>query len=161
MNDSQGYAAAGVDSQFEQATFQPIKPHSNAKRWQFSVRSMLIGMTLAATILAMIVAPVLGFFVLMGIGFCAAVFLTCSIFYGRGWIRPFAITGIIPLLILPFTLASAPGSPEEFCVITLVFYAISIFTGLSGAAAHGFLKRRSGIVPVPNIPIIRNLLSND
>ena len=62
MNDStHGYGAAAVDPQFDQATFRPVKPLSaKSNRWQFSLRSMVIGMTLAAIVVAMFAIPPLG-----------------------------------------------------------------------------------------------------
>ncbi|MFK7766525.1 MAG: hypothetical protein AB8B55_04840 [Mariniblastus sp.] len=153
MNDHASYAPG-----FEQTTFRPVKQQS--KSWRFSWKSMFFGMFSFAFLVMMVAIPPLGAIVLLLFGICAAVALVIAMVYGRGWIRPFSIVAAIPLVVLPFILVQV-HHVEEFFVITLVFYAGSVLVGLFGASIHGFLKRRMGVVPVPNIPIIRGMLSND
>ena len=52
------------------------------------------------------------------------------------------------------------GGPEDACIYFAIQLFGSVFVGLCGAATHGFLKRWSGIVPIPNIPFLRDLLHN-
>lgn len=136
----------------------PVKPR---RTWQFSVRGLMILMTLCCAVVAMFAFPPL--FVIAGILALIAlsIFSVVAMFYGRGWIRPFSIICSTSLML--FFLASFGmhiHGPEEACLYFAVQFFGSVFVGFCGAAAHGFLKKRSGIVPIPKIPFLKNWLHN-
>ena len=137
----------------------PVKKASRS--WQFSVRGLLILMTICCAVLAMIVCPpIFVIAAILGL-FGLAIFCAVAIFYGRGWIRPFALlcgTSLFLFFLAMFNMRI--HGPEEACVFFAMQFFGSVFVGICGAAAHGFLKQRSGIVPVPNVPYLKNFLHN-
>jgi len=50
--------------------------------------------------------------------------------------------------------------PEEACVFFAIQFFGSVFVGFCGAATHGFVKKHSGVVPIPRVPFLRNWLHN-
>ena len=141
---------------------EAVAPVKKARRsWQFSVRGLLILMTLCCAGVAMIACPpilvIAEILALIGL----AIFCVTAIFYGRGWISPFALLcGTSLLLFFVTSWNIYLNSPEA----AIMFYSIqifgSVFVGICGAAAHGFLKQRSGVVPIPNVPWLRHWLHN-
>lgn len=137
----------------------PVKKASRS--WQFSVRGLLILMTLCCAVLAMIACPpiliIAEILALIGL----AIFCVTAIIYGRGWIRPFALLCGTSLLLFFVTMWNIHIYGPEAAIM---FFSIqlfgSVFVGICGAAAHGFLKQRSGMVPVPNVPWLKHWLHN-
>jgi len=64
------------------------------------------------------------------------------------------------LLGAPVVISVAHHGPAEACVAILILLLVAPTVGIVGAATHGFLGRRFGIVPVPNVPILRHWLIN-
>ena len=131
------------------------------RRWQFSVKHFLVLTTICCVFVAMLAFP--PFFVIAGIMLEIALFVFCLVaaIWGRGWIRPFSIFTAIPLAFSAFILGNAPfHHPAEVAVFLGVQLVASIIIGLSGAVSYGYLKRRSGLVPVPNVPFLRKWLFN-
>ena len=137
----------------------PVKKTSRS--WQFSVRGLLILMTLCCAVLAMIACPpiliIAEILALIGL----AIFCVTAIIYGRGWIRPFALLCGTSLFLFFVTMWNIHIYGPEAAIM---FFSIqlfgSVFVGICGAAAHGFLKQRSGMVPVPNVPWLKHWLHN-
>ena len=137
----------------------PVKKASRS--WQFSVRGLLILMTLCCAVLAMIAYPpiliIAEILALIGL----AIFCVTAIIYGRGWIRPFALLCGTSLFLFFVTMWNIHIYGPEAAIM---FFSIqlfgSVFVGICGAAAHGFLKQRSGMVPVPNVPWLKHWLHN-
>lgn len=137
----------------------PVKQRSRFR--QFSVRSLLVLTTICCAILAGIACPPL--FVIGAVLALLALSIFCVIamIYGRGWIRPFSILCGVSLFCFFITsLNMRIHGPGEASLFFLIQLAGSMFVGLCGATAHGFLKKRSGIVPIPNIPFVRSWLHN-
>jgi hypothetical protein len=129
--------------------------------WQFSMRSMLIVVTGFALICAMIAFPPLAVVALVMTQIAVSIFTITAVIFGRGWIRAFAIIASISMLIGLGVMMTAPlHHPLEVFVIGSIQLFLSCFIGFCGAAAHGYLKRRSGYVPVPNVPFLRDWLVN-
>lgn len=147
------------------STFPPLKANQPAKSkwWQFGLKSILIAMTGISILVACIAAPAIPAIGLSiaGVGYLVA--LIVAMFYGRGWIRPYAICGLLTIFTFLFICAGElpfRGPLELLGFLGITFFATN-FIGFSGAISHGFLSRRSGKVPVPNIWFLRNWLSND
>lgn len=134
----------------------PVGPEVNdpPKRFQFSLKSIMILITLvcAASV------PGSGFWDLYQdvLRACVPAALGVAFWKGRGWIRPFAICSLIPLI---------PSAIEFWSSLhgDLVFRGTvcTLLSGFSGAAVHRFLVKTDGLVPVPNWPFIRNWLTNE
>ncbi len=138
-----------------------VPPLKVARRWQISVRSLLIFVTACCVVIAMFAFPPLAIIsLLLALSGLTIFCLTASI-YGRGWIRPFAVLTVaaisIGTLLILNTHVHGPG---EFFVALLIMLVVAPSIGILAAATHGFLLRRIGIVPVPNVPFLRNWLSN-
>ena len=141
---------------------EAVAPVKKAKRtWQFSVRGLLILMTLCCAVVAMFVCPPIFFMAMILALIGLTVFCLVAVFYGRGWIRPFAMICGTSLLLFFMVMSTVHiGGPEDaFFFLTFQFFG-SVFVGICGAAAHGFLKQRSGVVPIPNVPFLKNWLHN-
>lgn len=137
----------------------PVKKSSRS--WQFSMRGLMILMTLCCAVIAMMACPPL--FVIAGILSLVALSIFCvvAMIYGRGWIRPFSILCSITLFVFFFAMFNVRlHGPESAGLFFLIQFAGSVFVGLSGSAAHGLLKKRSGLVPIPNVPLLRSWLHN-
>ena len=135
----------------------PVK--SRSRFWQFSVRGLFVLTTICCAILAMIAFPPLFIIaeILALVGM--SIFCLIAMIYGRGWIRPFAILCGVSLFCFFFVSLNIRRA-DEMLFFLLIQFAGSVFVGVCGAAAHGFLKKRSGVVPIPNIPFVRNWLHN-
>ena len=137
----------------------PVKKSSRS--WQFSMRGMMILMTLCCAVIAMIACPSL--FVIAAILSLVALAIFCvvAMIYGRGWIRPFSILCSVSLFVFFIAMLNMRFyGPESEGLFLLIQFAGSVFIGLCGSAAHGFLKKRSGVVPIPNVPLLRSWLHN-
>jgi len=140
---------------------EAVAPVKASRAFQFSVRALMILTTLCCVVIAMVAFPPL--FVIAGILALIAlsIFSVIAIVYGRGWIRPFSILCGISLLLFFIAFCNMHiGGPEEACIFFLFQFFGSVFVGFCGAAAHGFLKHRSGVVPIPRVPFLRNWLHN-
>ena len=135
----------------------PVK----TKRWQFGHRTLLILMTVCCAILVAVVVPPLAVFALAFVAISLATFCLAATFYGRGWIRPFAIGTGLAMIFSFFLLVDArPHGPSEFSIGLFFLLFGSVSFGLLVAATHGYLKRRLGVVPIPNVPLLRDWLWN-
>lgn len=129
-------------------------------RPQFSIKTVLIVMTMTAVAVSCIAAPMVPAIVLLIVWPVVAVALLTTAIYGKGWIRPFAIAALLPQL---FALFSGRFHHDFHGVLfaLVIMYGMSILAGLAGSITHCYLSKRSGKVPVPNVPFLRNWLSND
>ena len=141
---------------------EAVAPVKIARRtWQFSVRGLMILMTLCCAVLAMIACPPIFVFAAILVLLGLAIFCLVAVFYGRGWIRPFALLCGISLFLFFVTMFNMRiGRPEDAVIFFAMQFFGSVFVGICGAAAHGFLKQRSGVVPIPNVPFLKNWLHN-
>jgi len=138
-----------------------VAPVKKSQRWQFSVRSLLILMSLCCAFLTCCVVPPIGAIAMMIMAACLAVFCVVAAFYGRGWIRPFGIVcGISMVPSFVAFMSSHIHSAGEATLVMLMLAAICMATGLLAATVHGLLKKRFGIVPIPNVPFLRDCLYN-
>ena len=148
----------------QEAAFKPTPPTKAAvaRTFQFSIKTLLIATTVVAVFFAMAIFPPFAVITLL-IAYTAIIF-ACIVtaFSGRGWIRPFAISSGMYLLVAALVLMNShfPG-PFAVFMLLLINLAIAIFIGLCAATTHSFLTRRGGMVPVPNIPFLRNWLHNE
>ena len=141
-------------------TTQPVKP--TPRTIQFSIKSLMIVTTVFAVIVGLCMFPPAAAIAL--VAFYTAVVTACIVasVAGRGWIRPFAILTGLYLMAAIFVLFNVNiHSPFEFMLLVLINLGIGGFIGMCGSIAHGFLARRGGIVPVPNIPLLRKWLHNE
>lgn len=138
----------------------PVKPA--ARRFQITIKSIMIATAIVAVTIALSMAPVVAAIALMathGILLCFAVIAAIS---GRGWIRPFAI--IFGLYLIGLAIAMfgmhLPG-PEAVAIVEAINLVVATIAGFCGAIFHSFLLKRNGYMPVPNIPFIRRWLVNE
>jgi len=128
---------------------EAVAPVKKVPSWQFSVRSLLILTTVCCAGLAMMAFPPM-ILIAMFVGVVAMfIFCVTAAIYGRGWIRPFSIVAGATLLLSFLLLIGSHMPPFAVAVFFMVQILASATAGLCGAAAHGFLKKRSGVVPVP------------
>ena len=147
-----------------QATYPPRKSNPEQRRWyQFGLKGILLTFSAFALLMGCLVAPAIPAIAFSVLGMVYAASLTIAVFYGRGWIRPYAICGLLPIVFSLFLFAADVPfhGPEELLLFLLITFFFANLIGFSGAITHGFLSRRSGKVPVPNIWFLRNWLSND
>jgi hypothetical protein len=45
--------------------------------------------------------------------------------------------------------------------MAIAMVVATCFSGIAAAAFHGALARRNGKLPIPNLPLLRNWLTND
>ena len=131
------------------------------RRWaQFSLRALMIGVTIFSVLLALtMVPPLLAMAVgAMYIGLTGV--LAIAIWQGRGWIRAFSVGAMLPHLS-GYPLALASRRPTELILMAVVIVAVSCLSGIFAAAFHGALARRNGTLPIPNLPLLRNWFTND
>lgn len=137
----------------------PVK--TRRATWQFSIRSMFVVVSGFALVCAMIAFPPVAVVALILTQIAVSIFTITAAIFGRGWIRAFAIITTLSMLAgFGFMLAAPIHHPLEMFVIGSIQLFLSCFIGFCGAATHGYLKRRSGIVPVPNVPFVRDWLMN-
>jgi hypothetical protein len=146
-------------------TYQPVKPSEqrHSRWWQFNLKTMLITVTAIAVFFGFVVAPGIPAIILTAGYVVSTIGLVIAAFYGKGWIRPYSICGLVPMAgFALMTLVDFPfRGPEQLVIGLIILFVITNLVGLTGAVTHGFLSRRSGFVPVPNIPFLRDWLSND
>ena len=127
----------------------------------FSLRALLITLSIVAAIFGCIVAAplfaVVACLVYVGIS-CA---LLTALFYGKGWIKGFAIGFTVPHLLGYFIALNASPRPEGVLFLFIVANAVSGLTGLTTSILHSYLKIRDFKIAVPPIPFLRDWLSND
>lgn len=137
----------------------PVKVRSRFA--QFSVKALLILLSVCCVLMAMAVLPPLAVIVLSLSSLATAVFCVTAAIFGRGWIRPFAILAGISLIIGFVMIVAAPfHHPAEVAIAMGVNLLMASFVGFSASLTHGFLKRRGGVVPIPNVPFVRDVFSN-
>jgi hypothetical protein len=136
----------------------PVKARSFP--WQFNIKAILATTTACCLLLAMATVPPLLAIVLTLFHLAAAIAMVTAAIYGRGWIRPFSILAGISLAI-GFLMILAEPMPAGAAGIALLFnLAISMAVGLCGAVFQGYLVRRGGFIPIPNLPLLRDTLVN-
>lgn len=147
-----------------ESTYPPRKASQPQKRWwQFGLKSVLIAITVFSILMSCAVAPVIPAIGFSIVGMAYVMALVIAATYGKGWIRPYAICALIPTgFSLFLSVSQLPIRwPQEYLVFLLITFLLANIIGFSGAITHGFLSRRSGKVPVPNVWFLRNWLSND
>ena len=86
------------DTNPEEVTYLPTKS-IKSKPWQFSLKTLLAVITALSVCLALALVPPIAAMVVAV--FYVGVLVACvmAIIYGRGWIRPFAISALVPLVV--------------------------------------------------------------
>jgi hypothetical protein len=120
----------------------------------------MIGMTIVCVVCAVIAIPALLAisYGLIHTALTGAIAIT--IWKGRGWIQAFSVGAIFPH-VGGFLMALSSSDPIEFSFLCFVFELVAVVAGIAAAAYHGFLVRRKGIFPVPDLPYIRDWLTNE
>ena len=138
---------------------QPAPPRKLT--FQFSIRGIMIATAVVALILGSLAAPeVVGIALIMAFVAVTTV-LVISTVAARGWFRAFAIGALVPHVLTYLLLLDGPGRASGVVIALLFSLLISTAIGFVAAVTHGFLLRRGGKVVVPNIPFIRNWLTNE
>jgi len=141
----------------------PIKEIVSPRRYlQFSMRTLIIVLTIVAAIFGCIVAAPLFAVIACIVYVGTSCVLLATLFYGKGWIKGFAIGFTVPH-VLGYVIAMSVlrFSPEGVLVLFLIANAAGVLTGLTMSIAKGYFQRRGGKVAIPQIPFLRNWLSND
>ena len=129
--------------------------------FQISIRGLMILTALIGLIAGAIAVPPV-FAVLSVVAFLLiSPFLLTLAIFGRGWIRPFAIGGLVPHVVTYLLCYAAMRSPESVLVTFAISIGATIAFGLVTACGYGWLRRSGGLVEIPNIPFIRNWLTNE
>lgn len=144
-----------TDASAPTAAPNPVKTAS-----QFSLRSLMIWMTAFCCLCAVVAVP--GLLAVVAV-FSAILFsgvLTITIWKGRGWAQAFAAGAVVPHVCALFAMFGATD-PIEAAFILLGIELMAMGAGVGAASFHGYLVRRNGMLPVPNLPLIRNWFAND
>lgn len=158
IHDTYDYGAGVV--------YPPVKPktQSNGSRIFNWIKRAAKPITICFAIFGLIVlcasAPIIPALALSFSTILYAIALLIASFYGRGWVRPYSIFGLAVFVVGAFFLVET-HRPEELLIGLIVLHLIGCVTGFTAALMHGFLKRRSGRLPVPKVPILGKWLSND
>ena len=131
-------------------TFKPVR---------FSLRSLLIFITGLSIALGILAWPVLLMCIVAFAYVTSTGALIVAVWKGRGWIQAFAVGATLPHL-LGYLFLLASRRPIDLSIMALMAIVVSIVSGVVTAAAHGALVRRKGTIPVPDLPIMRDLFSN-
>lgn len=140
----------------------PVKNVAPRRRFfQLSYRTGFVFLSILAVIIGCIVATPL--FAMLA---CLAYVLisgavVATLLYGKGWIKGFAIGFSVPHLLGYVVALNTFDGPEEVLVIFLFANIASLILGVAMATARSFFKSRNGLLPVPNVPGLRNWLHND
>ena len=126
---------------------------------QFSLKSLMIAVTVICVLCALVAMPPLLALVCGFLYVALSGAMAMTLFYGRGWIQAFCIGAVLPHVV-GYAFALESDGPLEVVASTVVFFLISCVAGSGAAALHGCLARRGGILPVPNLPVVRNWFSN-
>ena len=141
----------------------PTAPIKVARRsyLQFSIRSLLITTAIIGAAIGCIVVPEI-FAILACFAYLAT---TCALLttlvYGRGWIKGFAIGFAVPHLLGYLVAIASFERPEYVLILFIVAMMCSISAGLTTAIVRSYLKLRDGKVAIPQVPVLRNWLTND
>ena len=131
------------------------------RRWvQFSLRGLIIAVTVFSVMLALMMVPPLLAMALSAIYIGLTGVLAIAIWQGRGWIRAFSVGALLPHLSGYF-LAFSSRRPSDLIALLLVIVFVSCISGTAAAAFQGALARRDRTIPVPNLPLLRNWFTND
>ena len=139
-----------------------VEAVDDSRKWrmpQFSIRGLLILTTIFAVLFAMIASPFLAAIVMVVVTLFIAGATTIAIIFSRGWLQAFAI-GFAPALILGLVFAANANRPDEFAILWCVAIFVGSVSGLGGAMMRSYLAKRNGVADVPNIPFLRDWLSN-
>lgn len=137
-------------------------PSENKRPFQFNLKTMLIVMTIiciwfvpGSNHLIHSLLDIVGYFYHASV----PALLGVAIWKGRGWIRPFAICAIIPHIGTVGAVVLSLGSEPFPNFLATMFYGL--IAGITGTAVYCHLERVDGVVPVPNLPILRDWFTNN
>jgi hypothetical protein len=135
---------------------------TNSHAWwrQFSLLALMAGVTVFCVVCALIVIPPLLALACVVIYVLLTGVLAISLWYGRGWLRAFAVGATLPH-ISGYLMALSSPHPWGWVFLFIVFVIVSCVAGTASAVLHGYLVRRNGRLPIPDVPLIRNWFSND
>ena len=139
---------------------QALAPSHPAWR-QFSLRTLMIAVTVLCVLFALAVAPPLLALVMAAMYFAGTGILAIAIWQGRGWIRAFAVGAMLPHVMGYLIALVIRESAQWFIMSLLLIVVVTCVSGIAAAAFHGVLARRGGELPVPNLPLLRSWLTND
>jgi len=128
--------------------------------FRFSIRSLMIATALVALLMAAVVAPAVLAVVTGVIVIAMTAIVVTTVYIGRGWIQAFAIGSLVPNVLSYLVLFEGFRSPQALMVFAMVSLLASFVIGCLAALTHGYLKRRGGRVRVPNLPLVRDWLTN-
>lgn len=127
---------------------------------QFSLRSLMIGITVFCVLCALVAIPPILALLTASVGVALAGMLALTVWKGRGWCQAFAVGAIAPHVAGIFAMFNTSG-PIEATFLFLAVELVACIAGVGSAAYHGFLIRRQGKLPVPNLPFIRKWFTNE
>ena len=129
-------------------------------RTQFNLRSLMLGVSVVCVICAFIAVPPLLALVSGVIYAVLTGVLAITIWKGRGWAQAFSVGAILPHAASVVVALNSHGA-VEFVLAWLALELLACVAGIGSAAYHGFLARRQGTLPVPDLPFIRDWFSNE
>ena len=130
--------------------------------FQLSLKAVSIVVAILAFAISAIVFTPVAAIAAIVLTIVFATFAVVTLFYGRGWVRPFAGGFLLPTIFSFFAFFEVGRhGPEQVLMLFFGCLFASVLLGTIAAASHGFLRRRNGMVRVPEIPVVRNLFNND
>lgn len=136
--------------------YEQAQTDSDGSWGPFSLRGLMILVTIFSVMLVLIAVPMA--FAALYVGLTGI--LAIAIWEGRGWIRAFAVGALLPHLS-GYLLALASRRPSDLVAMLLVVIVVSCVSGIAAAAFRTALARHSGTLPAPNLPLLRDWLTND
>ena len=129
--------------------------------YQVSLRTLMVFTSIVAFITGAIVVPEVFGIIAVGLFLLMTPTLLLFAIFGRGWIRPFAIGGLIPHVVTYILAPEFMRSPEEALIAFAFSVGATVVVGLATACGHGWLRKSGGFISVPNLPFLRKWLTNE
>ncbi len=139
---------------------EQVRAEGHSSWAQFSLRALMIAVTIFSVLLALAMVPPLLAIVFAVFYVALAGILVIAVWQGRGWIRAFSIGAVIPY-VTGFFFVVAGRRSSELIVMAVMILVVTAIAGIAAAAFHGALARRGGVLPVPNLPLLRSWFTND
>ena len=152
-----GYKMSPVSTQ----AVPPVKVQPRRFHFYIGLKSFIALTAVFCGFFAFLFLPQLAAIIFSAIHLAVALFCLIAMIAGRGWIRPFSIFTAISLVAGFFLIVTGPiHSPEVACVALNINLIVACVIGFTGAIFCGFFQRRSGVMPKPNVPYLRDWLVN-
>lgn len=127
---------------------------------QFSLGTLMLAMTGICCVFGIVAfPPLLALLVAIYAALASGVLLSL-IWKGKGWAQAFAIGAILPHALGIIGMFGSP-SPMAAVFAFLGVELLACCVGVGTAAGHGWLTRRGGMAPIPNLPFLRDWFVNE